>query len=237
MTKEYKFKVGQKVKIANAGMRYSCYQEWSNKNSFELASSSDIIDDGAIGTVFVAGEHCDSSTNVLYGVHYEGNNFILDEQGLEAAEEKVHAEYTYPEIKVGDWVKVVRKVRGYDKDGMAQGVNWCNTWDRDMDKCIGHNYRVVSIDKESGVKLDTSLLGFQYEFPLAALELDLGKDAEVTQPSKPAVIVVNKEEIPVKVKRDLSSKYVMHFNIEIDNLRELRDLLLEIETIKNRIFK
>ena len=69
-------------------------------------------------------------------------------------------------FKVGDIVRVVRKVESYDINGIGEGEKWCYRWSDDMSNFIG---------KEVEVKVCYLKLGYCVEsgycFPETALEL------------------------------------------------------------------
>jgi hypothetical protein len=87
MTKEYKFKVGQKVKVVNNEERYSFYNDWANVHDFELANHKTSVREGAEGTVIAVGLHLVQDDIVLYGVKIGDENHIFNNKGLIAAEE------------------------------------------------------------------------------------------------------------------------------------------------------
>ena len=111
-------------------------------------------------------------------------------------------------FKVGDKVKVVRKVDGYDPNGMGKGKTWKNSWQTNMQEVIGREFVVEDI-RESGVYF----VGYSFGFPITALEK----------------VVEEKSQVAPATKIELE--------VDIKNLQEMKKLLLEIEEIYNRIFK
>ena len=87
MTKEYKFKVGQKVKVVNNEERYSFYNDWASAYDFELANHKTSVREGTEGTVIAVGLHLVEDNTVLYGVKIGDENYIFNNKGLIAAEE------------------------------------------------------------------------------------------------------------------------------------------------------
>jgi hypothetical protein len=71
------------------------------------------------------------------------------------------------EFKVGDKVRVARKVETDDPNGMGEGKPWDNAWVSEMSYLIGSVAEVEEIDPALGVILS----GSYYLYPLAALEL------------------------------------------------------------------
>ena len=67
--------------------------------------------------------------------------------------------YYKPGWKIGQLVKVVKKVQGW-RDKSAE---FYTDWISDMDKCIGNVYKIVAIEQE-GYKLNTSEIGCDYNY-------------------------------------------------------------------------
>ena len=129
MTKEFKFEVGQKVKVVDDGECYPYYRAWAEANNFEQAPAPNEVSlNNLEGVVFVRDVHRIHNDELLYGVEINGENYIFAEDGLEAVED-------------------------------------------DYEEAVEENTHTIYLD------------------------------------------------------------------VELENLKELRDLLLEIETIKNRVFK
>jgi len=77
-----------------------------------------------------------------------------------------------PTLKVGDKVRVVRKVESYDVHGMGHGIMWRAKWPSDMDSAIGREFTVDSVDSvKSGNGVTLRHNNWNYNFPLSALEL------------------------------------------------------------------
>jgi hypothetical protein len=75
-------------------------------------------------------------------------------------------------FKVGDKVKVLRKVRNYEN-------GWNNIWCSNMNDCVGKIYEIVYEEEDAGFKLNTNIHGVNYSFPYFVLKkagLDLPDD-------------------------------------------------------------
>lgn len=83
------------------------------------------------------------------------------------------------EFKVGDKVKIVRKVASHCGNGMGEGVEWENIWEMSMDNYIGE---IATIDYigYAGVSFEEG----GYGWPLSALE-----KVAVTLPDGDSVLV------------------------------------------------
>ena len=69
-------------------------------------------------------------------------------------------------LKVGDRVRVICKTTGYHELG------WHNSWEREMDACVGRNFTVEEVN-DQGIVLENSsptLLGFSFGFPFFVLQ-------------------------------------------------------------------
>lgn len=76
----------------------------------------------------------------------------------------------YQDLKVGMWVKIVRKVDDYHTD--ADGIEWDNVWVADMNGVLGEEFIVGSI-RLTGVKSvasGTEGALHEYCWPWASLE-------------------------------------------------------------------
>jgi hypothetical protein len=76
-------------------------------------------------------------------------------------------------FKVGDKVKIVRKVETHDKNGMGLGREWKNCWNPAMDGLIGESGKIGNITDQGAWVDDVS-----YYWPLSSLELQCKTPAE-----------------------------------------------------------
>jgi hypothetical protein len=82
------------------------------------------------------------------------------------------------EFKIGDRVKVVRKVPSNDPNGMGCGLQWCNSWNDSMDEFIGKEGVIDHfVPYNSGANL-----GGCFSFPISSLELVVEPSEGITNP-------------------------------------------------------
>jgi hypothetical protein len=80
------------------------------------------------------------------------------------------------EIKVGDVVRVVRKVKSQAADGMGEGKEWGDYWVSTMDDWVGLECIVQRVNAFDGYTLFTEVREHSFYFPLAAIELVSGPE-------------------------------------------------------------
>ena len=147
----------------------------------DIRTPESFIPKGTIGKVtkyadYLGGELC-KFTNGITDAIYQCK--VRDTQDLPE-----WFEITYePEFKVGDWVKVVRKVEERSND-------FNNCWSDDMDKFIGKVCEVIEID-DRGIRLYSNNFKHSFKFPPKSLE--------------PAEKPVEREKITVEIEWDKDS--------------------------------
>lgn len=124
-------------------------------------------------------EYSESYTRSEVARHLDNGNWVIVppkktltvSELVQAVKEDIQAKEQI-ELKVGDRVKVVRKVEGYHPDGMGPGEEWLNSWIPSMDDAIGKTATIVEIDLVTGYSLRSDELSCwdDYDFPLLALE-------------------------------------------------------------------
>jgi len=89
----------------------------------------------------------------------------------------------YKKFKVGQEVKVVRKINVWQFDNhrtgflMGRGASWAT----EMDMTIGKIFKIVNIDTDVGYRLETrkvNSIGYNYWYPVEALQALAGKQLE-----------------------------------------------------------
>jgi hypothetical protein len=107
------------------------------------------------------------------------------------------------EFKIGDKVKIVKKIPSRDINGMGVGEVWSNTWTKEMDDYIGKEGIIAYVDNLCGIGIGL------YNFPSAALELvteDITCDAPVVQELKELTIKSFLSQMPECSSPEVSTK-------------------------------
>jgi len=111
-------------------------------------------------------------------------------------------------IRAGDTVRVIRAANDHE-------MGWVNSWERSMDECVGHEFKVHSVSGDIVLQMPDRDI---YGFPFFALML--------IHP-KPAVIYLN-EEYVATVTRDNVTVGCQVFSHE--KILELAEAVKEAKT-------
>lgn len=77
-------------------------------------------------------------------------------------------DYNGTTFKIGDKVRIERKVESYSKNGMGEGKHWEAVWNDHMHRQVGAEGVIVSLSPSTGAKVEIEgMLGWNY--PLSAL--------------------------------------------------------------------
>lgn len=77
-----KFKIGDIVKIKDAGECYTSYTEWARKHNLLNYKENKIPLKGSIGKVVAVGKHSTKYSDIICGVNIDGIDFMIGEDGL-----------------------------------------------------------------------------------------------------------------------------------------------------------
>lgn len=132
-------------------------------------------------------------------------------------------------FKIGDKVKVVRKVETHSFDGMGEGIEWGNSWTSKMNDSIGKTFIIRSYYPQGGY----SFVGDINEYPEAALELceDVAVSTLELVQNKVKDITDKKHDLYVSI---FGSFYEVMFNeapFYCKNVDELLEALTNIENL------
>ena len=90
-------------------------------------------------------------------------------------------------LKVGDYVRVIRKAKDFE-------AGWSNTWNPDMDQCVGHIGEISRITAENiTVELEKPYK-YQWNFPYFTLE-KVDKPIHQFKPFEPVLVRDNDRDI------------------------------------------
>ena len=83
MTKEYKFQLGQLVKVTNSGYCFPNYKQLYIEMNFANKISNPSVSSGTVGQIFARGLHDTDNRVLLYGVvTMDQKEFLISEEGL-----------------------------------------------------------------------------------------------------------------------------------------------------------
>jgi len=202
------YKVGDKFKIKEELQeKYSWVVRDYRANSLDDVFVL-VEDDGSYAPRFKS--ECVDNKVCLNLESLEKLDYRFQSKDAEHFDEKIFESI----FKVGDKVKVVRRVDPLDPNGMGEGKKWCNSWESpEMDDSIGKEFIISEIDEFLGVRF----LNASFNYPIAALE--------------------KVEDTSTQENNTLHFKAYADFSDYEKDLARIKELLLEIEVIHNRIFK
>jgi transcription antitermination factor NusG len=154
-----KFKIGNRVKIINPGLTYPNYEDMASEMGLKnwgkgIGSSS--LGNNSIGIIIVVEPHLDDANDFLYGIKLEetfidayniGKEVIVGENGLELVNNNKELpskrEYDKNRFKVGDIVKVVKKLKP-----LGDFI-----WTPMMDATIGKEGKIDNINLSGNIEV------------------------------------------------------------------------------------